>query len=68
MLFPVRDDVASWDFSWSSTGFGLFRRWLARAEVFALAEMNWFGAKRQWCRVTTTLERVLNHADIDGPT
>lgn len=67
MLFPGDDDVASPDISWSYTGFGMFRTWLAQAEGFTLAEMNGFGGARQWCSVSTTLAPLLNHPDDDGP-
>jgi hypothetical protein len=67
MLFPSVDDVASPDISWSYTGFGMFRKWLAEAEGFTLAEMDGFGGDRQWCSVSTTLGPLLNHPDDDGP-
>ena len=51
MLFPSDGDVASPDISWSYTGFNTFRKWLARAEGFTLAEMDGFGGDRQWCSV-----------------
>ncbi|MFI2636599.1 hypothetical protein ACH5A2_40535 [Streptomyces collinus] len=67
MLFPGDDDVASPDISRSYTGFSMFRKWLAQAEGFTLAEMDGFGGDRQWCRVSTTLAALLNHPDDDGP-
>jgi hypothetical protein len=67
MLFPGDDDVASPDISWSYTGFSMFRKWLAQAEGFTLAEMDGFGGGRQWCSVFTTLAPLLNHPDDDGP-
>ncbi|MET8977365.1 hypothetical protein ABZX85_17260 [Streptomyces sp. NPDC004539] len=67
MLFPGDDDVASPDVSWSYTGFSLFRKWLAQAEGFTLAEMDGFGGDRQWSSVSTTLVPLLNHPDDDGP-
>ncbi|MFE1770991.1 hypothetical protein [Streptomyces sp. NPDC059008] len=67
MLFPGDDDVASPDVSWSYTGFGTFRKWLAQTEGFALAEMDGFGGDRQWSSVSTRLEPLLNHPDDDGP-
>ncbi|MFF0739043.1 hypothetical protein ACFYVL_01475 [Streptomyces sp. NPDC004111] len=67
MLFPNHDDVASPDVSWSYTGFSMFRKWLAQAEGFTLAEMNGFGGDRPWCGVSTTLAPLLNHPDDDGP-
>ncbi|MFB7286682.1 hypothetical protein [Actinacidiphila glaucinigra] len=66
MLFPNDDDVASPDISWSYTGFSMFRKWLAQAEGFTLAEMEGFGGDRQWCSVSTTLAPLLNHPDDDG--
>ncbi|MFJ6550661.1 hypothetical protein ACIQNT_00100 [Streptomyces luteogriseus] len=66
MLFPGDDDVASPDVSWSYTGFSMFRRWLARVEGFALAEMDGFGGDRQWSSVSTTLAPLLNHPDHEG--
>ncbi|MET8684528.1 hypothetical protein ABZV77_09960 [Streptomyces sp. NPDC004732] len=67
MLFPGDDDVTSPDVSWSYTGFGTFREWLARTEGFELAEMDGFGGDRQWSSVATALEPLLNHPDDDGP-
>ncbi len=67
MLFPGDDDVASPDISWSYSGFSMFRKWLARAEGFTLAEMDGFGGDRPWSSVSTTLEPLLNHPDDDGP-
>ncbi|MEW2810910.1 hypothetical protein AB0929_28030 [Streptomyces massasporeus] len=66
MLFPGDDDVASPDVSWSYTGFSMFRKWLARVEGFALAEMDGFGGDRQWSSVSTTLAPLLNHPDDEG--
>ncbi|MFB7756431.1 hypothetical protein ACFC18_43660 [Streptomyces sp. NPDC056121] len=67
MLFPCDGDVTSPDVSWSYSGFGMFREWLAQAEGFVLAEMDGFGGDRQWSSVSTTLEPLLNHPDDDGP-
>lgn len=67
VLFPGDDDTGSPDVSWSYTGFGLFRRWLAQAEGFALDEMHGFGGQRPWNDVSTTLAPLLNHPDDDGP-
>ncbi|MFE9381355.1 hypothetical protein [Streptomyces sp. NPDC006855] len=66
MLFPD-DDEASPDVSWSYTGFGMFREWLAQTEGLVLAEMDGFGGDRQWSSVSTTLKPLLNHPDDDGP-
>ncbi|WP_409474672.1 hypothetical protein [Streptomyces sp. HC307] len=66
VLFPGDDDTSSPDLSWSYTGFGVFRRWLAQAEEFALDEMHDFGGQRPWNDVSTTLAPLLNHPD-DGP-
>lgn len=67
MLFPGDDDVTSPDISWSYTGFNMFREWLAKAEGFALSEMQGFDGDRPWSSVTTTLAPLLNHPDDDGP-
>jgi hypothetical protein len=67
VLFPGDDDISSPDVSWSYTGFGVFRRWLAQAEGFALDEMNGFGGQRPWNDISTTLAPLLNHPDDDGP-
>ncbi|MEV7458286.1 hypothetical protein [Streptomyces rubiginosohelvolus] len=67
MLFPDDGDVTSPDVSWSYTGFGMFRDWLARTEGFVLAEMDGFGGDRDWSGVSTMLEPLLNHPDDDGP-
>ncbi|GAB7036059.1 hypothetical protein AB0G35_24255 [Streptomyces sp. NPDC021749] len=67
VLFPGDDDTSSPDVSWSYTGFGVFRRWLAQAEGFALDEMHGFGGRRPWSDVSTTLAPLLNHPDDDGP-
>ncbi|GGW12248.1 hypothetical protein GCM10018980_03530 [Streptomyces capoamus] len=67
VLFPGDDDTSSPDVSLSYTGFGAFRRWLARAEGFALDEMHGFGGHRPWSHVSTTLAPLLNHPDDDGP-
>jgi hypothetical protein len=44
----------------------MFRKWLARVEGFALAEMDGFGGDRQWSSVSTTLAPLLNHPDDEG--
>ncbi|MBJ6613668.1 hypothetical protein [Streptomyces sp. I4(2020)] len=67
VLFPGDDDTSSPDLSWSYTGFGVFRRWLAQAEGFELNEMDGFGGQRSWKDVSTTLAPLLNHPDDDGP-
>ncbi|MFG3261810.1 MULTISPECIES: hypothetical protein [Streptomyces] len=67
VLFPGDDDTNSPDVSWSYTGFGVFRRWLAQAEGFELDEMDGFGGQRPWSDVSTTLAPLLNHPDDDGP-
>ncbi|MET9073774.1 hypothetical protein AB0G54_07310 [Streptomyces yokosukanensis] len=67
VLFPGDDDTGSPDVSWSYTGFGLFRRWLAQTEGFALDEMHGFGGQRPWDDDSTTLAPLLNHPDDDGP-
>ncbi|MEU0213195.1 hypothetical protein [Streptomyces canus] len=67
VLFPGDDDISSPDVSWSYTGFGVFRRWLAQAEGFALDEMHGFGGQRPWNDVSTTLAPLLNHPDDNGP-
>jgi hypothetical protein len=45
----------------------IFREWLARAEGFALDEMDGFGGDRQWHSVSTTSAPLLHHPDDDGP-
>jgi hypothetical protein len=67
VLFPGDDDTGSPDVSWSYTGFGVFRRWLAQAEGFALDEMHSFGGQRPWSDVSTALAPLLNHPDDAGP-
>ncbi|WP_141208556.1 hypothetical protein [Streptomyces griseorubiginosus] len=67
VLFPGDDDTSSPDVSWSCTGFGVFREWLARAEGFVLDEMHGFGGERPWNDVSTTLTPLLDHPDDDGP-
>ncbi|MGA5900246.1 hypothetical protein [Streptomyces venetus] len=67
VLFLGDDDTSSPDVSWSYTGFGVFRRWLAQAEGFALDEMNGFDGQRPWNDVSTVLAPLLNHPDDDGP-
>ncbi|MFH8411033.1 hypothetical protein ACH4FX_40625 [Streptomyces sp. NPDC018019] len=67
VLFPGNDDVTSPDISWSYTGFSVFRKWLAQAEGFTLAEMDGFGGIRPWTSVSTTLTPLLDHPDNDGP-
>ncbi|MFF9899665.1 hypothetical protein [Streptomyces longispororuber] len=44
----------------------MFRKWLAQAEGFALAEMDGFGGNCQWSSVSTPLAPLLNHPDDDG--
>ncbi|WP_329331531.1 hypothetical protein OG866_02070 [Streptomyces sp. NBC_00663] len=66
-LFPGDGDISSPDVEWSYTGFGVFRRWLARAEGFELDEMDGFGGQAPWGDVPTTLAPLLNHPDDDGP-
>ncbi|MEU5540342.1 hypothetical protein [Streptomyces sp. NPDC020362] len=67
VLFPGDDDTSSPDVSWSYTGFGVFRQWLAQAEGFVLDEMHGFGGQRPWNDVSTTLAPLLNHPDDGGP-
>ncbi|GGZ40318.1 hypothetical protein GCM10010344_01020 [Streptomyces bluensis] len=67
VLFPADGDITSPDVSWSYTGFGVFRRWLAQAEGFDLSEMCGFGGQRPWNGVSTMLAPLLNHPDDDGP-
>lgn len=67
VLFPGDDNAGSPDVSWSYTGFGVFRRWLAQAEGFALDEMYGFGGQRPWSDVSTTLTPLLDHSDDGGP-
>ncbi|MDH6513866.1 hypothetical protein M2163_009160 [Streptomyces sp. SAI-135] len=67
VLFPGDDDTSSPDVSWSYTGFGVFRRWLAQVEGFALDEMHGFGGQRPWNDVSTSLAPLLNHPDDGGP-
>ncbi|MCU7827021.1 hypothetical protein [Kitasatospora sp. DSM 101779] len=67
-LFPGDDNTDSPDMSWSYTGFGMFRNWLADIEGFTLDEMQGFrGGQRPWSDVSTTLAPLLNHSDCDGP-
>ncbi|HZF89103.1 MAG TPA: hypothetical protein VE614_12070 [Streptomyces sp.] len=66
MLFPGDGDIDSPDVSWSCTGFGMFRAWLARAEGLALDEMRGFGGDRPWTEVSTTLTPLLDHPDDEG--
>ncbi|MEV0115302.1 hypothetical protein AB0H77_18975 [Streptomyces sp. NPDC050844] len=67
VLCPGDDDTSSSDVSWSYTDFGVFRRWLAQTDGFALDEMHGFGGQRPWNDVSTTLAPLLNHPDDDGP-
>ncbi|MFD5897152.1 hypothetical protein [Streptomyces sp. NPDC060366] len=67
VLFPGDGDVTSPDVSWSYTGFGVFREWLARAEGFSLPKKCGFGGDRPWSSVSTTLAPLLDHPDDDGP-
>lgn len=67
VLFPGDDDISSPDGSWSYTGFGVFRRWLAQSEGFELNEMHGHGGQHLWSDVSTALEPLLNHPDDDGP-
>ncbi|MFE7276660.1 hypothetical protein [Streptomyces sp. NPDC057623] len=67
VLFPGDDEASSPDVSWSYTGFGAFRRWLARSEGIALDDMLGFGGQHPWNEVSTTPAPLLNHPDDDGP-
>ncbi|MEU8984870.1 hypothetical protein [Streptomyces sp. NPDC048309] len=67
VLFPGDDNTDSPDVSWSYTGFGMFREWLAQIEGFTLDEMRGFGGERPWSEVSTTLTPLLDHPDDDGP-
>ncbi|MFG3017663.1 hypothetical protein ACGFZQ_03760 [Streptomyces sp. NPDC048254] len=67
VLFSGDGDVSSPDVSWSYTGFGVFRGWLARCEGFALDDMRGFGGLREWSDVSTVLTPLLNHPDDNGP-
>ncbi|MES9524135.1 hypothetical protein [Streptomyces capoamus] len=59
--------MTSPDVSWSYSGFNVFRRWLAEAEGFTLADMYGFGGDRPWSSVSTPLTPLLDHPDDDGP-
>ncbi|MFE3882310.1 hypothetical protein ACFXPQ_05210 [Streptomyces lydicus] len=67
LLFPGDDDTGSPDVSWSYSGFGAFRQWLAQAEGFTLGEMYGFGGRRPWSDVSTGLAPLLDHPDDAGP-
>lgn len=67
VLFRGDDDTSSTDVAWSYTGFGVFRRWPAQVEGFALDEMHGFGGQHPWNDVSTTLAPLLNHPDDGGP-
>ncbi|MFD4600825.1 hypothetical protein ACFWPQ_22705 [Streptomyces sp. NPDC058464] len=67
VLFPGDGDVSSPDVSWSYTGFGVFRGWLACVEGFALDSMQGFGGLREWSDVSTVLSPPLDHPDDGGP-
>jgi hypothetical protein len=67
VLFPGDGNVTSPDVSWSYSGFGLFRHWLAEAEGFTLAEMYGFGGEHPWSSVSTPLAPLLDHPDDSGP-
>ena len=67
VLCPGDGDVTDPDVSWSYTGFGVLRRWLAQTEGFDLVEMCGFGGQRPWSDVSTTLKPLLDHPDDDGP-
>ncbi|MDT6984049.1 hypothetical protein ACFSUJ_29165 [Streptomyces lusitanus] len=66
VLFPGDGDVTSPDVSWSYGDFSMFRKWLAQADGFTLAEMDGFGGDRPWSSVSTTLAPLLNHPDDEG--
>ncbi|MFJ8016763.1 hypothetical protein [Streptomyces sp. NPDC096339] len=66
VLFPGDHNIDSPDISWSYTGFGMFRKWLAQIEGFTLAEMRGFGGERPWSEVSTPLTPLLDHPDDDG--
>ncbi|WP_031511883.1 hypothetical protein [Streptomyces sp. NRRL F-5123] len=66
ILFPGDGDPGSPDASWSCRGFADFRRHLAEAEGFTLAEMRGFGGDRPWSEVRTALEPLLDHPDTGG--
>ncbi|MFI0219865.1 hypothetical protein [Streptomyces lydicus] len=67
ILFPGDDDVTSPDVSWSYSSFHMFRKWLAQAEGFTLADMYGFGGDRLWSSEVTTLAPLLDHPDDAGP-
>ncbi|WP_217237327.1 hypothetical protein [Streptomyces sp. AC555_RSS877] len=67
VLLPGDDNTDSPDVSWSYTGFGMFREWVAQIEGFTLDEMRGFGGERPWSEVSTTLTPLLDHPDDDGP-
>ncbi|MGP9022914.1 hypothetical protein ACT1U9_31485 [Streptomyces sp. BR1] len=66
VLFPGDGNNDSPDISWSYTGFGMFRKWLAQTEGFTLHEMRGFGGQRPWSEATTTLTPLLDHPDDAG--
>ncbi|WSF21303.1 hypothetical protein OG566_38045 [Streptomyces sp. NBC_01353] len=66
ILFPCDGDHSSPDVSWSYSGFAAFRRRLAEAEGFVLAEMSGSGGERPWSEVSTALEPLLDHPDAGG--
>lgn len=66
MLFPGDGDVTSPDVSWSYTGFGVFREWLAQAEGFSLPEMCGFGGDRPWSSVSSADHRTADVPALTG--
>ncbi|MDX3694990.1 hypothetical protein PV726_32555 [Streptomyces europaeiscabiei] len=51
---------------WSYTGFGLFRRRLARHIGIDLDQMRQFGGEGDWSAVASPLRHLLDHADDRG--
>ena len=51
---------------WSYTGFGLFRRRLARHIGLDLDQMRNFGGEGDWSAVASPLRHLLDHADDCG--
>jgi hypothetical protein len=66
MGLNFRESTNYSDAAWSYSGFGEFRRKLAKEIGIDLDKMIGFGGKTKWNTVNNPIKYLLNHSDCDG--
>lgn len=59
-------DFSHCEARWSYSGFGRFRRRLAKQIGINLDDMYGFGGEREWDTVNDPIKPLLDHSDCDG--